>query len=70
MTLQLNEGRRVGGATHLSARIIAVFPSLALLLVGCDDAAHAADRSGISVADQITAFVADFAREALAAWLL
>lgn len=56
--------------THSSAHVFAALLSLASLLAGCDRATGAVDGSTDGLADQITIFVADFARQALAAWLL
>lgn len=70
MTSQLHGNRRVGRASYSPARILVAFPSLVLLLAGCDGAVQASHDSATGLGDQLAAFVADFAREALAAWLL
>lgn len=56
--------------TTSSALVFAALLSVALLLTGCDGGGVAADGSTAGLANQITTFVADFARQALAAWLL
>jgi hypothetical protein len=43
---------------------------VALVLLGCDGAPPAAEGSPATVVDQVVTFVEDFARQALAAWLL
>lgn len=70
MTSRQDHDRRAAGLTHSSARVFAALLSLALLLAGCDVVGEATDGSTTGLADQITTFVADFARQALAAWLL
>ncbi|TWT44483.1 hypothetical protein RAS1_08980 [Phycisphaerae bacterium RAS1] len=70
MTLQPNHDRRGVGLSHSSARVFAALLSLALLLAGCDVVRETTDGSTAGLVDQLKTFVADFARQALAAWLL
>lgn len=71
MTSRPDHDRGCTAGTHSSARVFAaILTSALLLLAGCDGTGEAADGSTAGLADQITTFVADFARQALAAWLL
>lgn len=70
MTSRLDHDRKSAAVMHLSARVIAAILSLPLLLAGCDGAGEAADGSAPGLTNQLAAFVADFARQTLAAWLL
>ncbi|MBL8880898.1 MAG: hypothetical protein JNG88_17430 [Phycisphaerales bacterium] len=56
--------------TRSSAHVFAAFLTLALLFAGCDAVGEATDGSTAGLVDQLKTFVADFARQALAAWLL
>lgn len=70
MNSQLDHNHREVLAMHTSALVLATLFSLTVLLTGCDAAGDAAGGSATGVADQIAGFLAHFARQVLAAWLL
>lgn len=70
MSLELNIARRDAGSRSALTRVAMALSPVALALLGCDGAPPAAEGSPASVVDQVVTFVEDFARQALAAWLL
>lgn len=70
MTSRPDRDRRAAVVGHSPVRVFAALLPLAFVLSGCDGAGGAADGSTAGLVDQFKTFVADFARQALAAWLL
>lgn len=70
MTPRSYRSRRATPSNCVSARALLPILVIASLLAGCDSAGAAANGSTGNLASQLSTFVVDFARQALAAWLL